>query len=258
MSGPEVFEIEERPRERPGWLRHWDWFLVLSIAWLVFDLFMQPVLSVVIASIKFGWSDFANGFWLWRRDSNYRRGRAFALFYTATGLWRITVTTFAVTLLGLLILGFVMAADGPPAGANAGDDDGARVAAVSMLIVMLCFVMSSICTWAAIYLALRNGVRVWIDATVRYSRRNRVWPPRPTGKNQLSRVMTSSLIFLCVTVCGATLGVFLNLAQRGGRIPDILIPLPVVAVVACALVLLIGRAWLLKKLSAACPDECWA
>lgn len=73
MSAADTFEIDQRRPEKSAWLRHWDWFFVLSVAWLLFDLFMQPVLSICIASFKFGWNDFANGFWLWRKDSERPR-----------------------------------------------------------------------------------------------------------------------------------------------------------------------------------------
>ncbi|NQV23409.1 MAG: hypothetical protein HQ518_03485, partial [Rhodopirellula sp.] len=185
MSTADTFEIDEQRPGKTALLRHWDWFFVLSVAWLLFDLFMQPVLSIMIASFKFGWNDFANGFWLWRKDSSIRRGRTCLVFYVATGLWRITVSTFAVTLLGLLVYGFWQAFNGLPgrAGGNAPNHDD--VTTLSMLIVMLCFALSSFATWLAVFMGLKNRVRVWVDSTVRFSRRQRLWPPQPVGSNQL-------------------------------------------------------------------------
>jgi hypothetical protein len=257
VSGADTFEIDERPREKPAFLRHWDWFFVLSVAWLLFDLFMQPVLSVVIASLKFGWNDFANGFWLWRRDRNFRRGRTCLVFYTATGLWRITVTTFAITLVGLLAIGVWHALNpqAQAAGRNQANDD--TLTAVSMLIVMLCFVASAVSTWLAIYLALKNRVRVWIDSSLRFSRRNRLWPPQPIGTNQLSRAVTSSLVFLSVILIGTSIGVLISAAEKGGRVPEWLLPVPILAIVGCGLLLLAGRSWLLKKLAATSARDCW-
>ena len=237
------------------WLNHWDWFFVLSVAWLLFDLFMQPVLSIVIASFKFGWNDFANGFWLWRKDRHVHRGRANLVFYTATGLWRITVTTFAVTIVGVIAMGIVAAA-GPAAAGNG--QNGAELTAVSILIVMFCFVLSSLATWLAIYIGLRRRLRIWIDSTVRYSRRNRIWPPVPNGKNQLSRVITSSLVFLSVGTISVSIAVLANIGQRGGQMPVLVLSTPILCVAFCGFLLLVGRNWLLKSLAADSPTECWS
>lgn len=256
MNGADTFEIERRPREKSSMRWHWDWIFVLSVAWLIFDLFTQPVLSIFVASFKFGWNDFANGFWLWRKDPNFRRGRTCFVFYTATGLWRITVTTFSVTLLGLLVYGFWVAVNPQELAANGkqGDD---IVTGVSFLIVMLCFVLSSVSTWLAIYLGLKNRVRVWIDSTVRFSRRNRIWPPEPVGENQLSRAVTSSLVFLSAILIGTAIGVLASAADRAAPITEWLIALPVLATVGSGVTLLVGRSWLLRKLAANSPADCW-
>ncbi len=258
MSAADTFEIDERRPEKSAWLRHWDWFFVLSVAWLLFDLFMQPVLSICIASFKFGWNDFANGLWLWRKDSERRRGRTCLIFYVATGLWRITVTTFGVTLLGSVIYG-IWSGLNPAAqnwGRNKPGDD--IVTSVSMMIVMFCFVFSSLSTWLAICMGLRNRVRVWIDSTVRYSRRSGVWPPEPQGKNQLSRAVTSSLVFLSAILVGTAIGLLISAAKRAGPVPEVVMALPILAIIACGVILLAGRSWLLRKLAAASPIDCWS
>jgi hypothetical protein len=256
VSGADTFEIEERPRDKSTLPWHWDWIFLLSVAWLIFDLFTLPVLSIFVASFKFGWNDFANGFWMWRKDPNFRRGRTCFVFYTATGLWRITVTTFSVTLLGLMAYGFwtILNPQDRAANLNKGDD---IVTGVSMMIVMLCFVLSSVSTWLAIYMGLRNRVRIWIDSTVRHSRRNRVWPPEPFGENQLSRAVTSSLVFLSAILIGTAISVLANAADRAAPIADWLIGLPVVATIASGVILLAGRSWLLRKLAATSPADCW-
>ena len=256
MSAADTFEIDERRPVKSAWLRHWDWFFVLSVAWLLFDLFMQPVLSICIASFKFGWNDFANGFWLWRKDSDRRRGRTCLVFYVATGLWRITVTTFAVTLLGLVVYGFWLAMNPQEQAANRNQGNDI-LTGVSMMIVSFCFVLSSLSTWLAISMGLRNRVRIWIDSTVRYSRRNRVWPPEPQGKNQVSRVVTSSLVFLSTILVGTAIGVLASAAKKVGPVPEVMIALPILAMIGCGAILLAGRSWLLRKLAATSPSDCW-
>jgi hypothetical protein len=256
VSAADTFEIDEQRPAKSAWLQHWDWFLVLSAAWLLFDLFMQPVLSIVMASVKFGWNDFANGFWLWRKDPNRRRGRTCFVFYMATGLWRITVTTFAVTLLGLLVYGFWLALNPQQRAANQ-NQGGDILTSVSMMIVSCCFVLSSLSTWLAISMGLKNRVRVWIDSTVRYSRRNSIWPPQPRGKNQVSRAVTSSLVFLSTILIGTAIGVLGSAAKRAGPVPEWLIALPILATIGCGVILLAGRSWLLRKLAATLAADCW-
>jgi hypothetical protein len=51
--------------------RHWVWLFVFGIAWLLFELSVDPALSVMVASMGLGWNHFRS--WLWRRDP--RRGR---------------------------------------------------------------------------------------------------------------------------------------------------------------------------------------
>ena len=257
MSAAETFEIDERRPEQAALLRHWDWFLVLSVAWLLFDLFMQPVLSIVIASFKFGWNDFANGFWLWRKDVDRRRGRACFVFYVATGLWRITVTTFAITLLGLFVYGFWLAMNPQERAANQNQGNDI-LTGVSMMIVSFCFVLSSLSTWLAIAMGLKSRVRVWIDSSVRLSRKSAIWPPEPHGKNQVSRSVTSSLVFLSTILIGTAIDVLASAAKKAGPVPEALIALPILGAIACAVILLAGRSWLLRKLSAATPADCWA
>ena len=258
MSAADTFEIDERRAERSPWLRHWDWFFVLSLAWLLFDLFMQPVLSICIASFKFGWNDFSNGFWLWRKDSDRRRGRTCLVFYTATGLWRITVTTFAITLLGLLVYGVWLAMNPQEQAANRNQGNDI-VTGVSMVIVMFCFVLSSLSTWLAISMGLRNRVRVWIDSTIRYSRRSGIWPPEPLGKNQVSRVVTSSLIFLVTTLFVVVISIMASQAGRPAQPnpPLLIVVILVSTVIGSAVFLLAGRSWLLRKLAATSPAACW-
>jgi hypothetical protein len=141
-------------------------------------------------------------------------------------------------------------------GANGkqGDD---ILTGVSLMIVLFCFVLSSVSTWLAISMGLKNRVRVWIDSTIRYSRRNRIWPPEPNGKNQVSRSVTSSLVFLSTILIGATIGLLISEAQKPGPVPEVLIALPVFGTIGCAVVLLAGRNWLLRKLGAATPFDCW-
>lgn len=258
MPRSEVFEIDptlERGEPRTG--IRWDWLLVVSAAWLLFDIFTQPALAVAIASFKFGWNDFVNGIWLWRRDANRKRGHTHFVFYCAAGFWRITVTTFVIVVTGLILAGMIAGARG---GRPQNNDDGWVTAGVSMTIVCLCFVLSSLTSWLAMLLAWRRQHRIWLHPNVSIDRSQKLWPPRPFGTNQASRVITSSLIFLAVAIVVSTIFVMASMAANAGRgnnpAPWIVIGM-LVGMITSAVVILVVRERALKRLAATSPFEAW-
>lgn len=256
MNRNERFEIDTTPSSKTGLAGHWDWLLVLSIAWLLFDLFAEPMLSIVCASIKFGWNDFANGFWLWRRDPVRRRARTCGVFYSAAGFWRITVMTFLIMLVGLFVIGVVGAWQADNGVKQ--DDEPARMATgLSFMIVCLCFVASSVTTWLAMILGWRSSQKVWLDPSVRLSRRQKEWPPAPVGKNQLSRVVTSSLVFLCVISLILSVVLLVQMADLAGG-PGFTVLAPVASIIFSGFVILGGRNRILTAMSARAPEECWS
>lgn len=255
MSDAERFDIDVEPRERSGWMIHWDWVLVLSIAWLLFELFAQPMLSIATASLKFGLDDFLNGWWLWRRDSDARRGRTCGIFYTAAGFWQITVMTLVLSIVGMMCVVIIQAAHGPQ------PMEGAREAelgaGISILIVSMCFVASSIATWLAMLLAWRYRQRIWLDGTVRYSRRQSIWPPRPVGTNRISRVVTSSLIFLVVSSTVASLLIVMAAAGRQPNLPGWAAGTPVICLCVSVIASLVVGNWAIRSVSAQSAEDCW-
>lgn len=234
---------------------HWDWLLVLSIAWLLFELFAQPVLSIAAASLKFGLDDFLNGLWLWRKDPDRGRGRTCGMFYVAAGFWQITVMTLLLSVLGMMLVVIVDAANGPqPAD---GAEEAALGAGVSVLIVGLCFVSSSVCTWLALVLARRYRVKVWLDGSLRYARRNGDWPPYSRGTNRVGRVVTSALIFFVLSITVA--GIFALMAIPGAQAMGL--GWTVVSTLIClcvsALFGFVVRGWVEHHVTAAKPADCW-
>jgi hypothetical protein len=250
----DTFQIEdETPSEADsGITKHWDSFVLLSVAWVLFELFAEPALSIVVCSIKFGWKDFANAFWLWRRDPIRHRARAVGAFNIAAGFWRITVSTIALIVGAMVVNGILI---GAQRGGPFKQEDGVW-AGLTLLIITLCFVMSSITTYVAMVLCWWGRLRVWIDPTVSYSRKKNSWPPRPTGKNQISRVITTSLILLALAlILGSVL--IIAATARKGQPPGPLVFLPMIAIVLSALLILGGRERILKSLAADTPQECW-
>jgi hypothetical protein len=258
VANSEVFELDpsaERGEEKTGF--RWDWLLVVTAAWILFDIFTEPVLAVAIASFKFGWNDFVNGLWLWRRDTERKRGGTHFVFYCAAGFWRITVTTFVIVISGLLIAKVF----GGIIGRQPQNNNNAMITTgVTMTIVCLCFVLSSLTSWLGMLLAWRRGHRVWLHPNVFIDRRHKVWPPRPFGTNQASRVITSSLIFLAVAIIVVTVVVLASLADQRVVGPDLAlwISLGLLAgMVTSAILILFVRERALKRLVAAYPYEAW-
>ena len=252
----EVFQIEDdtRPESASGFTRHWDSLLLVTLAWILFKVFAEPALSLVVCSIKFGWKDFANSVWLWRRDPVARRGRAVAAFNVAAGFWRITVGALALIVAALTINGILIGAQG---GEPFNAEDG-LLAGLTIAIVMMCFLLSSVSTYVAILLAWLCKCRVWLDPTVADSRKKNVWPPVPTGSNQLSRVVTTSLILLALAVIfGSFVAMIPLMNGRGGPAPGPLVFVPVIGMFFGAVLILGGREKLLRSLAADMPHDCW-
>jgi len=256
VSDAERFEIDRAPQSSVGWLKHWDWVLVLSIAWLLFELFAQPVLSIATAALKFGLDDFQNGFWLWRKDSSRGRGRTCGVFYIAAGFWQITVMTLLMTVVGMACMAIIEAIDGPQPIQGQGAKEAQLNLGVSFMIVGLCFVASSVATWFAMVLAWWYRQKVWLDGRLRYARRSSEWPPRPTGTNRIRRIVTSSLIFLVVaTTIGSLLTLLVVLGPRANHPAIAFAPLGCMAVTG--LVSLAVGKWGVPPLTAHSALDCW-
>ena len=70
--------------------------------------------------------------------------------------------------------------------------------------------------------------------------------------------MTSSLVFLSAILVGTSIGVLASAAKKAGPVPEVMIALPILAMIGCGVILLAGRSWLLRKLAATSPADCWA
>ncbi|MFP6764918.1 MAG: hypothetical protein VB858_14930 [Planctomycetaceae bacterium] len=273
MKGDSVFRIPEDNRfhddspevvdGRDAWFQstpdsdgksscshHWGWALALSLAWLLFELSTDPVISVMVASIGLGGNHFLLSLWLLRRDPNRRRGRACAVFYLAAGFWRITVVTFALIVAASLITLML--------------DQGLRkqdelIWGVAGRIVFLSFILSGSTTCLATILAVRQDLRVWLDSKVRSCRQKRQWPPRSSGPNEIRRVFTTTMFLLVIIEVCTGFGIVLGLIvpHAGGWTAALLGISTLLIITVAAATLLGGHEWALKKLKAETPQECW-
>ncbi|MBI1311392.1 hypothetical protein GC176_08805 [bacterium] len=255
MRRSEVFEIDpthDRSDPRVGF--RWDWLLVVTAAWVLFDIFTEPVLAVAIASFKFGWNDFVNGLWLRSRDPDRKRGHTHFIFYCAAAFWRITVTTFVIVVAGLVITGLIAGLRGqqPP-----NNPAGWHITGMTMFIVCVCFVLSSLTSWIAMLLAWRRRHKVWLHTDVRLDRLYKLWPPRPEGNNQLSRVITSSMIFLGVGSIVFCIVAMASAANKANAPGTWLVVSMIGGMFVAAALTLVLRERALKSLAAISPFEAW-
>lgn len=258
VSSSEVFEVDptrERDEIRTGF--RWDWLLVVTAAWILFDIFTEPVLAVAIASFKFGWNDFVNGLWLRKRDPDRSRGNTHFVFYSAAAFWRITVTTFLIVVAGLVITGLISGFRGQ---APRNNPAAWHLTGMTIFIIFVSFVLSSLTSWVAMLLAWRRRHKVWLHPDVRVDRRHKEWPPRPFGSNQLSRVITTSMIFLVVVIVIATIVGISSMAAGKGRAagPPVWLPLAMLGgMFASAIGVLVVRERAIRAMAAESPFEAW-
>lgn len=234
--------------------RHWVWLFVFGIAWLLFELSVDPAISVMVASIGLGGNLFLSAWWLWRRDPDRRRARAVAAFYLAAGFWRITAVTFVLFFIATiisLILDF-----------RHGQKDDI-VTGVAASIIALCFISSGVTTSVAVVLAMRNRLKVWLDPEIRLARRQGQWPPRTPGPNRIGGVIKSTACLLAMIELSVGYGflAWLIIQQQNGPANialgifiGIMIFLPIITAAAT---ILGGPEWACRKLRAESPQQCW-
>ncbi len=89
---------EKSEPHRRGGLPGLGWLCILIVAWVVFDLTASDSLTAVIVCSKLGWDDWLTAIWLLRRAPQRVRAVVCSWFFSASGLWKMTVTAFAVTI----------------------------------------------------------------------------------------------------------------------------------------------------------------
>lgn len=242
-------ELAYQPELEQDAARAWPvgliWFVVAGLAWLLFELTANSSLVAVVACLKFGWYDFRNGLWLWRTDPRHGRGQTCFFFYLALGFWKISLTAVALTF-GILVVTSSLRLAFP----------GAEILGALFSLWVSCG-LATISTWIACGLAWKRRLKVWVDSSISYSRKNDIWPPEPFGTNKLHPLLlaagvvavTASLVF------GIIIGVALAEGQKvqGGW---------VVIGVMLGLILFAGgllavTEYLAKTICAPHSSECW-
>lgn len=213
---------------RSVWTDRAVWGALALAGFLAWSHFSRPGLGMALACVKFGWTDFRTALWLRRFDPH--RGRAYALFwfYLASGLWRITIAAFWLTV--IIVLATTIAQGRGPI---------PRALFGSGLTAILGLCLLSFVPIIGSLFALRSRVRVWIDATVDESRRESLWPPLPYGKNKAEELLGIAFIIPILATCMLT-------APRG-----------VVIFLGAVLAEILVALWIGRRVVARHPHECW-
>lgn len=220
------------------WRRYVSWPVLITLAWLAYELTAQPAVAVVVGCAKFGWDDLLTAAWLRRTDP--RRARAWACFWfhLACALWKVTGIAAGVMLLILFLMPIL-------------EQPGNVVPLVGPAVLeMFCgFVLASLLSWSAACFAWRKRVRIWLDSKLHYARNRRSWPPNPCGRNNAGPILAGSLPLALTTVI-ASVAWPAVLAQLSTTLFLALLSIVVLAV--CVL------AWhLARRVVAVTPRECW-
>jgi hypothetical protein len=193
---PVLFPVDERPRRRRFAL---SWLTLLALGWLVYEMTAQPVLGILSVCVKFGWERFRTAWWLLGVDPARRRAWTCFTLYVASALCRVAgaaamlSAAFILEMIILLDLGVVRQPD-------------LRAAVLATLgtlgVNILC---AAVAGCAAVVLAHKYRIKVWLHPSVDSARRHDLWPPpdrSPDDRNQAEAIMAfgAGLTFLAIYI----------------------------------------------------------
>ena len=233
-STPEPFEFPGGGA-RSRWLSRLGWPAVAALSFLVFELTSNPSLAVALGCLKFGVGDV-----LWARrvkrvDPDRMRALVCARFAMAWGAWKVSMVA---TVLMFAVIGAVHRPGPGPnlAGAPAPLETSAVTA---MLLSVLGFVHTALLSTVAVVSALGSGVRVWVGR-----RRNRAGTVILTT---LVGGFAVALLFFLVPAFSA----------RGVLPGEVVVGGMMAGMIGGAFATLWLREWLVARIAAEHPDECW-
>jgi hypothetical protein len=256
----EAVELLEQEAAERGRRRLFIWSALLALGWVIYELTAQPNLGVVIVCAKFGWNDARTAWWLRRRDPNGARGWACFWFYLASGLWKMAITaviaTFAVGFLaGILEQGLANGRQGRP---NPQPMPPWLLGAC--LTALFGFLLSSLATLLALWMAWRHRVRFWLSSSVHGYRRRDAWPPYQIDwipANQGGRLLLTAVIVIATPII-VTLSILLGAALVHVFGPAGIAVCTLALMVVVPMLLLSLREALKRRFIATVPWQCWS
>jgi hypothetical protein len=235
--------IEETLLPRWVWNKALGWSTLALIAWLAFELTAQPAVVAAVVCSKCGWNDLLTALWLRRRDPHRGRSRACAWFCLSSGVTKMVISAFAMTMLISTVLAF-MEAGKPRPNANPhfpvvfwGPLILMTAGAPVLALLAFCGIVSARC----------NRVRVWIDDPLHRARQADSWPPDFSGARVHNMARGPWLLMLAFAVVAAMLvATMVGILAKSYALGAVVLVLPIV-----------GIGLLSRGAFADRPDECW-
>jgi hypothetical protein len=241
--------FEERTGEAAWRSATIGWTLLVSAAWIVFELTANRLLVVATFCLKAGWQDARTALWMWRRDPDSDRRDVLVPIMLAWGLVKVMVTGLGTGLLagaGLLLLSL--------AGLLKNVPQQLRADVIPLLATgAVGFLMSATVMYFAVPFTIFNKRRIWVDSSIRLSRRADAWPPVHFRANRFGWVWLTAVIQPVV----GTLG---NWAWHLGPQRN---PHPILSAAVLAAIAVGSLAWgmiamvFFRATVARSPSECW-
>jgi hypothetical protein len=221
--------------------------MLLLAGWLLYEFTAQPGLAALVACAKFGWPDVRTADWLRRIDPDRRRGQTCFWCYLSFGMWKITVMS-TVTMILLLIVNVIrVCALGQPGGNIIVPMILGSISAAVIGVGLLCLT-----TYVALWMARRNGIRIWMGNAPRRAQQERFWPPWNGRINATPFVVTTALGATLCTLVGLLIVLSLMFVPARSWLT---LALCFAFVAPPALILAIRDA--AKGVVARSPQECW-
>jgi len=166
----EVELVDETPRRR--WPLPLTWVGMLTVGCVLYEITAQPALGAMVMCIKLGWDDFRTAFWLRRRDSSRRRGRACFWLYLANGAWKVSAIGLVVSLL------FILITIVPRLGQRVGLPREVIEALMGvMAAVGVGLLVGVLAMLRALWTAYRGRVKLWLHSGIHHAWHADAWPP---------------------------------------------------------------------------------
>jgi hypothetical protein len=264
MSSESYEFDDDQPTRR--WKMPLTWPMLLILAWILYELTTQSALGIITVCLKFGWNDFQTAFWSWRRDHSRNRAWAFFWFYLASGLWKTALAAFAPLFLLPILTGLIggrIQLAGPGAAPLAQLICG-------LLTFFWGFAFSALSTVIASCIALRSRTRIWLNSAIYQDRIDDCWPPLNVMSgwpNGLGRSLSVAIFTISFTAAFSSVTYFLVIMERGAGQPlaqggfDISSAAFVLTYIGCLFglpfITMAAGKWLLTKIAARTPFECW-
>ena len=216
----------------------WGSLVSVGIAFLIFELTASPALSVLVGSLKFGWKDFKQAFWVKRLHPERIRGMVLARWLIAAGFWKSSGAAWAL----VLSLGIYHELRGP-AGLIELGPHGKSILESLGLLLCFGFLATGFMSIIAVFSGLRHSVRVWLGGS-RNTAEQLLW----YAFFPFMVIIFWIMLLLLLEVSSLNQNLTLNFRAGIYVVGGIITP---------GLLFLCFKDWIIPRTLADSPEECW-